>query len=33
VRAWNIKGDSVYVFNRELAMEVGLASGEQEPPP
>lgn len=33
VRAWNIKGDSVYVFNRELAKGVGLASGEQEPPP
>jgi hypothetical protein len=33
VRAWNIKGDSVYVFNRELAKGVGLTSGEQEPPP
>jgi hypothetical protein len=33
VRAWKIKGDSVYVFNREWAIKLGLASGEQEPPP
>lgn len=33
VRAWNIKGDSVYVLNRDLAEKLGLTAGEQEPPP
>lgn len=30
VRAWNLKGDSVYVLNRELAQGEGLTAGEQE---
>ena len=33
VRAWNIKGDSVYVLNRDLAKKLGLTAGKQEPPP